>query len=86
MFAGKKEVFSVFPRQTLHVLTTKSWDFIGLPKTAKRKPAVESNTIIGVIDSGADPTSESFSDEGFGPSPRKWKGSCVGGTDFTCNK
>ncbi|OWM66766.1 hypothetical protein CDL15_Pgr010418 [Punica granatum] len=83
--ASKDEVFSVFPSQTFYVQTTKSWDFIGLSKTAKRMPSTEGNIIIAVLDSGAYPESESFSDKGFGPPPRKWKGSCKGGSNFTCN-
>ncbi|OWM77390.1 hypothetical protein CDL15_Pgr016787 [Punica granatum] len=83
--AKKDGVLSVFPSQTYHVQTTKSWDYIGLPNTVKRNPTVEGNTIIGVIDSGVYPNSESFSDKGFGPPPSKWKGSCNGGTNFTCN-
>ncbi|KAK4479781.1 hypothetical protein RD792_015316 [Penstemon davidsonii] len=29
--------------------------------------------------------SESFNDKGFGPPPKKWKGVCKGGFNFTCN-
>ncbi|OWM66765.1 hypothetical protein CDL15_Pgr010417 [Punica granatum] len=83
--ASKDEVFSVFPSQTFYVQTTKSWDFIELSKTAKRMPSKEGNIIIAVLDSSAYPESESFSDKGFGPPPRKWKGSCKGGSNFTCN-
>ncbi|KFK23403.1 hypothetical protein AALP_AAs64312U000100, partial [Arabis alpina] len=54
-------------------------------KKTKRNPAVESDTIIGVIDSGITPESQSFSDKGFGPPPKKWKGACSGGKNFTCN-
>lgn len=47
---------------------------------------MEGNVIIGVIDSGIEPGLESFGDKGFGPPPKKWKGSCNGGANFTCNK
>ncbi|VVA40888.1 PREDICTED: subtilisin [Prunus dulcis] len=83
--AGMKEVVSVFPSRTFQLQTTRSWDFLGLNQTAKRNATVESNTIIGVIDSGISPDSESFNDEGFGPAPKKWKGVCKGGQNFTCN-
>ncbi|KAM4071612.1 hypothetical protein ACB094_11G074100 [Castanea mollissima] len=69
----------------LQLQTTRSWDFVGLTKTAKRNPIVESNIIIGSIDSGIWPESESFSDESYGPPPKKWKGTCAVGTNFTCN-
>ncbi|XP_047331646.1 cucumisin-like [Impatiens glandulifera] len=80
-----KGVISVFPNKINHILTTKSWDFIGFPQTVKREKTVESNIIIGVLDTGIWPESNSFIDEGFGPPPRKWKGSCEGLTNFTCN-
>ncbi|OMO66732.1 hypothetical protein COLO4_30414 [Corchorus olitorius] len=83
--ASMKGVVSVFPSTTLQTLTTRSWDFMGLKETVIRIPAVESDTIIGVIDTGIWPESASFQDEGFGPPPKKWKGVCKGGQNFTCN-
>ncbi|KAJ7960573.1 Subtilisin-like protease [Quillaja saponaria] len=83
--ALKKGVVSVFPSRMLHPQTTRSWDFMGLTEKAKRETAVEGDTIIGVIDTGIWPESESFTDEGFGPPPKKWKGACEGGQNFTCN-
>lgn len=81
-------VVSVFPNKNLQLQTTTSWDFMGLKKgkATNRNLAVESNTIIGVIDAGITPESESFSDKGFGPPPQKWKGVCSGGKNFMCNK
>jgi len=32
------------------------------------------------------PDSKSFSDEGMGPVPQKWKGVCQNGTDFGSSK
>ncbi|KAK7826153.1 subtilisin-like protease sbt4.3 [Quercus suber] len=72
--ASKKEVVSVFPSKTYHLHTTRSWDFIGLSGTVERNAAAESNVIVGFIDTGIWPESESFNDEGFGPPPKKWKG------------
>ncbi|XVF19979.1 hypothetical protein REPUB_Repub11eG0158100 [Reevesia pubescens] len=83
--ASMKEVVSVFPNRILDLHTTRSWDFMGLNNTVRRNPTTESNVIIGVIDSGIWPESHSFSDEGFGPPPKKWKGACRGGKNFTCN-
>ncbi|CAN7114758.1 unnamed protein product [Brassica rapa subsp. narinosa] len=85
--AGMEGVVSVFPNKKLKLQTTASWDFMGLKegKGTKRNPSVESETIIGVLDGGIWPESESFSDKGFGPPPKKWKGACAGGENFTCN-
>ncbi|KAL4383559.1 hypothetical protein GQ457_15G028850 [Hibiscus cannabinus] len=83
--ASFKGVVSVFPNKVYHLQTTRSWDFMGFNQTVERNATAESNVIIGVIDSGIWPESDSFSDEGFGPPPQKWKGSCKGGQNFTCN-
>ncbi|KAK4479772.1 hypothetical protein RD792_015307 [Penstemon davidsonii] len=83
--ADHKEVVSIFPSKTFQLQTTRSWDFMGFPENVQRNPTVESDTIIGVIDSGIWPESESFNDKGFGPPPKKWKGVCKGGFNFTCN-
>ncbi|KAL4384281.1 hypothetical protein GQ457_15G028820 [Hibiscus cannabinus] len=83
--ASFKGVVSVFPNKVYHLQTTRSWDFMGFNQTAKRNATAESNVVIGVIDSGIWPESDSFSDEGFSPPPKKWKGTCNGGKNFTCN-
>ncbi|KAG5151611.1 hypothetical protein GLYMA_10G119300v4 [Glycine max] len=74
-------VVSVFPNKKNELHTTRSWDFIGLSQNVKRT-SIESDIIVGVIDSGIWPESDSFDDEGFGPPPQKWKGTCH---NFTCN-
>ncbi|KAF9598279.1 hypothetical protein IFM89_026398, partial [Coptis chinensis] len=79
---GAQGVISVFPSRTLKTHTTRSWDFLGLPSTVKRIPEVESNVIIGLIDTGIWPESESFNDNGIGIPPKKWKGICQ---NITCN-
>ncbi|KAG7556527.1 Peptidase S8/S53 domain [Arabidopsis suecica] len=76
-------VVSVFPipSKKLQIQTTASCNFMGLKegKNTKRNLAVESDTITGVIEIGIWPESESFSDKGFGPPPKKWKGVCSDG-------
>ncbi|KAL4587025.1 hypothetical protein LXL04_011674 [Taraxacum kok-saghyz] len=84
--AGFDGVISVFPCQKLRLQTTRSWDFMGLPTTTERSVTGESDTIIGVIDGGIWPESESFSGEGIGPIPARWRGQCQGGKNFTCNR
>ncbi|KOM34330.1 hypothetical protein LR48_Vigan02g048000, partial [Vigna angularis] len=78
---GLDDVVSVFPNKRNEVQTTRSWDFVGLSQSAKRT-SKESDIIVGVIDTGIWPESRSFDDQGFGPPPSKWKGTCH---NFICN-
>ena len=78
-------VVSVFPSRKKQLHTTRSWDFIGFPQEVVRAK-LESDIIVGMLDTGVWPESKSFSDEGFGPPPSKWKGSCQTPSNFTCNK
>ncbi|KAJ0729699.1 putative cucumisin [Helianthus annuus] len=81
--AQMEGVVSVFPSQLKQLHTTRSWDFLGFPQDVKRAP-LESDVIVGMLDTGVWPESDSFKDDGFGPPPSKWKGSCKS-TNFTCN-
>uniref|UniRef100_A0A8R7TQT9 Subtilisin-like protease SDD1 n=1 Tax=Triticum urartu TaxID=4572 RepID=A0A8R7TQT9_TRIUA len=81
--ADYPEVISVQPSRTHRTTTTQSWDFLGLNY---QKPSAGSglldgskygdDVIIGVVDTGIWPESRSFSDEGYGPIPSRWKGKC----------
>ncbi|CAH2079101.1 unnamed protein product, partial [Thlaspi arvense] len=84
--SGIEGVVSVFPSTVYKLLTTRSYEFMGLGDKSNNVPEVETNTIVGVIDGGIWPESKSFSDQGIGPIPQKWKGTCAGGANFTCNK
>ncbi|XVF22652.1 hypothetical protein REPUB_Repub12eG0189900 [Reevesia pubescens] len=80
------EVASVFPNRYHKLHTTKSWDFIGLPLTARRNLKLERNIVVGLLDTGITPRSESFKGDGFGPPPSKWKGTCGHFANFSgCN-
>ncbi|XP_021309014.1 subtilisin-like protease SBT4.3 [Sorghum bicolor] len=81
--SGMNGVVSVFPSRTLDLLTTRSWDFLGFPQSPfEELLPLEGDVIVGMLDTGIWPDSPSFSDEGFGPPPSRWKGTCH---NFTCN-
>lgn len=76
-------VVSVFPNGKKQLHTTRSWDFLGFPQDVARAP-LESDIIVGMLDSGVWPESDSFKDDGFSPPPSRWRGSCDS-ENFTCN-
>ncbi|KAF2300790.1 hypothetical protein GH714_015817 [Hevea brasiliensis] len=81
-----ENVISVFPNTNRKLHTTRSWDFLGMPMSVKRNIQRESDTIVGVIDTGIYIDAPSFNDKGYGPPPSKWKGVCQKGSNFTgCN-
>ncbi|TYI54740.1 hypothetical protein E1A91_D11G094800v1 [Gossypium mustelinum] len=80
------EVVCVLPNRYHKLHTTKSWDFIGFPQTAKRNLKLEKNIVVGMLDTGITPQSDSFKDDGFGPPPHNWKGTCHHFQNFSgCN-
>ncbi|EFJ11994.1 hypothetical protein SELMODRAFT_425827 [Selaginella moellendorffii] len=103
--SGLPNVLSVFRNEIHTVHTTNSWEFLGLYGSGEKSlfgasEATESSwlwkkskfgkdVIIGVLDSGVWPESESFSEHGMGPIPERWKGACETGEQFNashCNK
>ncbi|KAE8715569.1 CO(2)-response secreted protease [Hibiscus syriacus] len=91
-------VVSVFPDPVLELHTTRSWDFLkyGTSVMMESNPSSDSNltdhgsdVIIGIMDSGIWPESESFNDKEMGEIPKKWGGICAKGRDsstFNCNR
>ncbi|KAL7129782.1 hypothetical protein ABFS83_13G091100 [Erythranthe nasuta] len=101
--SGMDGVISVFhsdPKES-RPHTTRSWDFISLleanwdvTRANSREQLLNQagygqNVVVGVLDSGIWPESESFNDLGMGPIPATWKGFCEPGVDFNsshCNR
>ncbi|GMP74054.1 hypothetical protein CsSME_00031587 [Camellia sinensis var. sinensis] len=98
---GVVSVFRSHPKKhRLH--TTRSWDFISLLEAGNgeanhpypyeellHKASYGKDVIVGMIDSGIWPESQSFSDEGMEPIPKSWKGKCQTGVAFNqshCNR
>ncbi|XP_072987423.1 CO(2)-response secreted protease [Typha latifolia] len=93
----REGVVSVFVDPIYQPHTTRSWDFLQQTSVVidsssnfdTSSSATQSDTIVGLLDTGIWPESKSFNDEGFGEIPRRWKGACISGSDFNvsnCNK
>ncbi|KAK9084281.1 hypothetical protein Scep_030752 [Stephania cephalantha] len=94
---ARPEVLNVFPDQIHELHTTRSPQFLGIlnPQDhSKNKNHIGllqasdygSDVIIGVLDTGIWPESESFHDRGLGPVPSRWAGHCDKRLNFTCNR
>ncbi|XP_066382061.1 subtilisin-like protease SBT3.10 [Miscanthus floridulus] len=83
------EVISIEPSRSYTTMTTRSWDFLSLhpqiPSELLQRSNCGEDVIIGVIDTGIWPESRSFSDEGYGPVPSRWKGVCQVGKGWGSN-
>nr|GMD03433.1 subtilisin-like protease SBT5.3 [Ipomoea batatas] len=77
--AKNPEVISVFLNRAKQLQTTRSWEFVGLEGEGGlihegsiwKKARFGEDTIIANLDGGVWPESKSFSDEGFGPIPKR---------------
>ncbi|CAA0263464.1 unnamed protein product [Arabidopsis thaliana] len=85
-FPKLPEVVHVIPNRFYELQTTRTWDYLQHtskhPKNILNQTNMGDQLIIGVVDSGIWPESESFSDNGLGPIPKRWKGSCVSKQSF----
>ncbi|EFJ31954.1 hypothetical protein SELMODRAFT_439868 [Selaginella moellendorffii] len=85
-------VVSVFRSRKLELHTTQSWQFLGLTSGNFKgmwEDGSTSDVIVGVLDTGIWPESESFRDHSMGPVPERWKGECENdkpGLAVRCNR
>lgn len=90
-------VLAVFPETIYNLHTTRTPTFLGLNReqvvTQIGSPAqnpAHHDVIVGVLDTGIWPESQSFNDTGMGPVTPKWKGACESGRAFEparhCNR
>ncbi|XXG40651.1 hypothetical protein AAC387_Pa01g1317 [Persea americana] len=61
--ASMEGIVSIFPSNEKKLHTTRSWDFVRFTQKVARSSA-ESDVIVGVIDTGIWPESDSFKDDG----------------------
>ncbi|CAI0440316.1 unnamed protein product [Linum tenue] len=93
-------VVSVFPDRRKKLQTTHSWNFmlmenqftdkatgklVARPSPFWKEAKFGQDVIIANIDGGVWPESQSFSDEGYGPVPSRWKGTCAK-AGIRCNR
>ncbi|XP_043712317.1 subtilisin-like protease SBT1.7 [Telopea speciosissima] len=88
---GLHGILAVLPQVRYELHTTRTPEFLGLNKYEGLMPesASASEIIVGVLDTGVWPESQSFDDKGLGPVPSNWKGQCEEGNNFnasSCNR
>ncbi|XP_043712320.1 subtilisin-like protease SBT1.7 [Telopea speciosissima] len=88
---GRPGILAVLPQVRYELQTTRTPEFLGLDKNEALLPQSDSASeiIIGVLDTGVWPESQSFDDKGLGPVPIRWKGVCEEANNFnasSCNR
>ncbi|KAK7270541.1 hypothetical protein RIF29_23760 [Crotalaria pallida] len=93
---AQEGVVAIFPDTKYELHTTRSPTFLGLEplhhsntNNIWSQKLVDHDVVVGVLDTGIWPESESFNDTGMGAVPPHWKGACETGRGFRknhCNK
>ncbi|KAJ1423875.1 Peptidase S8/S53 domain [Sesbania bispinosa] len=90
---AEEGVVAIFPDTKYQLHTTRSPTFLGLEPMKSTniwsEKLANHDVIVGVLDTGIWPESESFNDTGIRPVPPHWKGACETGRGFRknhCNK
>ncbi|KAJ4962338.1 hypothetical protein NE237_022277 [Protea cynaroides] len=83
-------ILAVLPEMRYELHTTRTPEFLGLNGNEGLFPqsSSASEIIVGVLDTGVWPESQSFDDKGLGSVPSSWKGECEVGKTFnasSCN-
>ncbi|KAJ9560092.1 hypothetical protein OSB04_005252 [Centaurea solstitialis] len=91
MVKNSRGYLSSIKDATVQLDTTHSTQFLGLNSESGAWPVADygKDVIVGIVDSGIWPESESFNDDGMGAVPSRWKGECEAGVQFNsslCNK
>ncbi|KAK4761222.1 hypothetical protein SAY87_006115 [Trapa incisa] len=94
LIADLPGVARVIPNRIFSLHTTRSWDFLHVnPQMADDGLLSKSHSgagcIIGVLDTGIWPESDSFKEDGIGEVPSRWNGICQEGEKFKkaiCNR
>ncbi|XP_052193552.1 subtilisin-like protease SBT1.3 [Diospyros lotus] len=80
-------VMAIFPETIYQLHTTRSPMFLGLEPEHSTSiwsdKLAHHDVVVGVLDTGIWPESQSFNDTGMTPVPAHWKGTCETGRGFT---
>lgn len=74
IIAGMEGIVSVFPNKKIDSHTSRIWEGLGLTEEIQTNNIIEhTDIVIGVIDTGINYNSESFSEVGISPLQRQWE-------------